>query len=1146
MAPEPGQSRIFISYRREDSAGHVLALLPALRRHFGADRIFKDTDNIPPGVNFLKFIKRELESCSVLLAILGKEWLTVQDPRLKRRRLDNPDDFLRLEVATALKSERIRVIPVLVERSMMPAPEDLPPDLAELALRNALELSDTRWESDVERLIQAIHAAAEVPASPAPAQTPRSGISDLHRRRAREIAAHLQAAREAFEAHDYESTMLACEKALLLDPQGTEALELLERTRKAIDEQKITEWLAGAQQLLGRGDVAGASELIDQALSLDNTSEPALTLRQELLRLRREREQERERARVTLAAVTRAQTSLDEDDFDAAVRHADDALELEPQSKDAQEIRSKAIAALAERRRQREHKRHAQQTVAEARAMFEAGRHQEGLRLLREFSPAHELVSQALLELQQEADALEQSRSQIVGLMTKAETAAAAGRFQDAIALLHELEGKEPGRADVAALLRRAESGLKAAAAARQARQEADARLSEASAKFQKQEYGAARQLVEVARKLDPQHPEANRWLRRIDDALAEQKIAAGRRAAIQTALAEASANIEKGQFEAAIAHADTALAIEPTLEDARSLRERASAALAEIRKREAHEHFSKQTVEEAQRMFTAGNHNAALELLQRFSPPHALVTQALLALRAQFQEIEQRRRQREEEEAKRREEAARAAAERRQAQAVQILARGQANLEREDFEGALLDAHEVLRLDPRSVEAQALRSAASTAVEERIRRIEQDRLAQQAAEKARAQAEEEDRRRLEAEARARDQQDRIQRELADAQAAFAAGKFRQAKRTASGILKVSPDNALAQSLHTSATREIDAATPEFWSTRRLTGIGSAVAVLLAIVWIGYGGRPSDSQPGETQTPPSTAVTPPPPASGAPEIVARGTVSPPAVPASTATTAGNTPATDGSPSGPTGAGTPATATPPAATPAARGTGPGAARGTVERPQPEAGRRGTTSTSTAGAPPANGASLGTKPATPPAEVPVQVPPEPKPPAAPLPPALNTLVATTRDAISQGRLDAARSTVARIAQLYPDAPELNRLNSEIADAARAADERSVAAAVAAYADAFSSRQIAAIRAVYPAISAREIKEVESLVRDTRSYEMRITITDINLRNNRATVRCTIFHNTITFSGKAIPATNREELVFERKDNTWVRVD
>ena len=69
-ADPTGSSRIFISYRREDSAGHVLALLPALRSHFGADRIFKDTDNIPPGVDFVKFIQRELESCSVMLAII--------------------------------------------------------------------------------------------------------------------------------------------------------------------------------------------------------------------------------------------------------------------------------------------------------------------------------------------------------------------------------------------------------------------------------------------------------------------------------------------------------------------------------------------------------------------------------------------------------------------------------------------------------------------------------------------------------------------------------------------------------------------------------------------------------------------------------------------------------------------------------------------------------------------------------------------------------------------------------------------------------------------------------------------------------------------------------------------------------------------
>ena len=196
-------SRIFISYRREDSSGHVLALLPALRGHFGADRIFKDTDNIPPGADFLKFIKSELESCSVLLAIIGREWLNIQDPRLKTRRLDNPDDFLRVEVSSALKNERIRVIPVLIERAAMPGAQDLPSDLPELAFRNAIELSDVRWDSDIRLLIDAIeHAAAESAAKP---QAPtRPGLMDLQKRRAREIASQLANARQAFESGDFE------------------------------------------------------------------------------------------------------------------------------------------------------------------------------------------------------------------------------------------------------------------------------------------------------------------------------------------------------------------------------------------------------------------------------------------------------------------------------------------------------------------------------------------------------------------------------------------------------------------------------------------------------------------------------------------------------------------------------------------------------------------------------------------------------------------------------------------------------------------------------------------------------------------------------------------------------------------------------
>src|SRR6187549_782238 len=107
-------SRIFISYRREDSTGFVRALFEPLRARFGRQRVFKDTDNIQPGQDFVKVITRELESCKVLLAVIGNEWVNAQDARTRRRRLDDPKDTLRIEVSAALRNQNMTVIPVLV------------------------------------------------------------------------------------------------------------------------------------------------------------------------------------------------------------------------------------------------------------------------------------------------------------------------------------------------------------------------------------------------------------------------------------------------------------------------------------------------------------------------------------------------------------------------------------------------------------------------------------------------------------------------------------------------------------------------------------------------------------------------------------------------------------------------------------------------------------------------------------------------------------------------------------------------------------------------------------------------------------------------------------------------------------------------
>lgn len=162
--------RIFISYRREDTEGHVLALVPPLRDRFGEDRIFKDTDSIPAGKDFVEALQRELTSCSVMLVVIGRNWLTIQEPRLRSRRLDNPADLVRIEVATALTNPQMLVVPVLVGGAKVPAAEDLPSNLRPLARRQAFELTGNHWNTDIKGLIDEIETAcADIPGA-----TPRS------------------------------------------------------------------------------------------------------------------------------------------------------------------------------------------------------------------------------------------------------------------------------------------------------------------------------------------------------------------------------------------------------------------------------------------------------------------------------------------------------------------------------------------------------------------------------------------------------------------------------------------------------------------------------------------------------------------------------------------------------------------------------------------------------------------------------------------------------------------------------------------------------------------------------------------------------------------------------------------------------------
>jgi hypothetical protein len=149
---------IFISYRRDDSAGFAGRLADALEAALGPGSVFRDVDDIAPGEDFVTAIEQALARSAALLVVIGRHWLQAADAA-GRRRLDQPQDFVRLEIRLALE-RGIRVIPLLVDRAAMPTEGELPPDIAPLARRQAVELDDSRWTADIERLVRGLGPAA--------------------------------------------------------------------------------------------------------------------------------------------------------------------------------------------------------------------------------------------------------------------------------------------------------------------------------------------------------------------------------------------------------------------------------------------------------------------------------------------------------------------------------------------------------------------------------------------------------------------------------------------------------------------------------------------------------------------------------------------------------------------------------------------------------------------------------------------------------------------------------------------------------------------------------------------------------------------------------------------------------------------------
>jgi hypothetical protein len=168
-------STVFISYRRQTASGEARALFNDLAAKLGENSVFMDVDSIALGRDFRDILRKTLDSCDIMLVLIDKDWLSVKDEK-GRVRLENPADYVRQELEAGLKRD-IVLTPILVKGAQMPAPEELPAEIRELAYRNAFELTYNRWQSDFNEMVRRLGLTSpERPVKVEPAPSPSSGI----------------------------------------------------------------------------------------------------------------------------------------------------------------------------------------------------------------------------------------------------------------------------------------------------------------------------------------------------------------------------------------------------------------------------------------------------------------------------------------------------------------------------------------------------------------------------------------------------------------------------------------------------------------------------------------------------------------------------------------------------------------------------------------------------------------------------------------------------------------------------------------------------------------------------------------------------------------------------------------------------------
>ena len=359
--------KIFINYRRDDSAATAGRLHDRLAQTFGRENLFMDVDHIPAGVDFVDYLPSQVAACDVFLAVIGPNWLDAKDDD-GRRRFENPDDFVAIEIAAAL-ARNIRVIPVLIDGARTPKADKLPDSIKPLVRRNAVEVRHANFGRDAESVITKVREALKT-ARPVTRRWPFT-TSVAERLWARRMVAGGAAALLLVGWIGYQmgvpvwvpsmQRMQRAEQPLLKAPSAVEeakqqatpplsarvpavvALTDAEAKRKAheAEQQRLTAAKAEEERKAKAAAEAESKQAEKERLAAAKTEEERKATAAAEAEAKRKSE-EAERQRQAAALVSQSSTALNNGDNDKAIATASEALRLNPD--DAVALTNRGVA----------------------------------------------------------------------------------------------------------------------------------------------------------------------------------------------------------------------------------------------------------------------------------------------------------------------------------------------------------------------------------------------------------------------------------------------------------------------------------------------------------------------------------------------------------------------------------------------------------------------------------------------------------------------------------------------------------------------------------------------------------------------------------------------------------------------------------